>query len=83
MTINEGLRLVAGVFVTVSVALGFWVSPWFLAFTAFVGLNLVQSAFSHWCPMMWLLGRLGMRKGELAESARRPAGKGLYGTSAR
>jgi hypothetical protein len=59
MTINQGLRAVAGAFIVVSVALGVWVSPWFLAFTAFVGLNLFQSAFSHWCPMMWILEKAG------------------------
>ena len=60
MTINEGLRGVAGLFVLVSVALGVWVSPWFFAFTAFVGANLLQSSFSRWCPMMWLLKRAGL-----------------------
>jgi hypothetical protein len=43
-----------------SVALGYWVSPnWFL-FTAFVGLNLFQSAFTNWCPMMTFLRKLGV-----------------------
>ena len=59
-TVERGLRLVGGSFVAISVALGVWVSPWWLAFTAFVGLNLVQSAFTNWCPMMSLLERLGM-----------------------
>jgi hypothetical protein len=63
MMVNEGLRLVAGVFVIVSVALGVWVNPWFFAFTAFVGANLAQSAFSGWCPMMWILQKAGCRKG--------------------
>lgn len=63
MTINEGLRMVAGVFIVASVALGYFVHPaWFL-FTIFVGVNLFQSAFSHWCPMMTFLGKLGLRKG--------------------
>lgn len=62
MTINEGLRLVAGIFVILSVALGHWVSPYFYWFTVFVGANLAQSAFSGWCPMMWLLEKLGLRK---------------------
>ncbi len=61
MTINEGLRLVAGTFVLASVALGIWVDPWWFAFTAFVGLNLVQSAFTRWCPMMWILRKVGLR----------------------
>jgi hypothetical protein len=59
LTVDEGLRAVAGTFVVLSVALGTWVSPWFFAFTAFVGLNLFQSAFTRWCPMMALLRRLG------------------------
>jgi hypothetical protein len=65
MTVNEGLRMMAGLFVLLSVALGYWVHPaWFL-FTAFVGLNLLQSAFSRWCPAMWILQKLGL-KGEKA-----------------
>lgn len=61
MTMNEALRLIAGFFVLLSVGLGYFVHPaWFL-FTAFVGLNLLQSALTHWCPMMWLLQRLGLR----------------------
>jgi hypothetical protein len=62
MTVDEGLRLMAGFFVLLSVALGYWVHPaWFL-FTAFVGLNLLQSAFSRWCPAMWMLAKLGFKK---------------------
>ena len=60
-TVERGLRLVAGVFVMLSVALGVLVNPWFLAFTAFVGLNLFQSAFTNWCPMMMFLRKLGVR----------------------
>jgi hypothetical protein len=60
-TVERGLRLVAGLFVILSVALGIYVSPWFLAFTAFVGLNLFQSAFTNWCPMMVFLKRLSLR----------------------
>ena len=63
MTVNEALRGVAGLFVLASVALGIWVNPWFFAFTAFVGLNLLQSAFSKWCPMMWILQKAGCRQG--------------------
>lgn len=57
MTIEEGLRMMAGLFILVSVALGVWVSPWWFAFTAFVGANLLQSAFSRSCPMMLILRR--------------------------
>ena len=60
-TVERGLRLVAGLFVILSVALGYFVNPWFLAFTVFVGLNLFQSAFTNWCPMMTLLRRAGVR----------------------
>jgi hypothetical protein len=61
MGVQEGIRLVAGVFILASVALGVWVNPWWFAFTAFVGANLVQSAFSKWCPMMSLLRHAGMK----------------------
>jgi hypothetical protein len=52
------LRLMAGFFVVVSLALGYWVSPYWFLFTAFVGLNLFQSAFTNWCPAMSLLRKL-------------------------
>ena len=63
MTINEALRAIAGLFVLISVALGVWVNPWWFAFTAFVGANLFQSAFSRWCPMMAILRKAGLRAG--------------------
>lgn len=59
MTVEEGVRMVAGTFVLGSLALGIWVNPWWFAFTAFVGANLLQSAFTRWCPMMALLKRAG------------------------
>lgn len=58
MSIEQQLRLIAGVFVSLSVALGMLVHPAFLWFTLFVGLNLLQSGFTNWCPMMALLRRL-------------------------
>lgn len=61
MTKNEALRLIAGTFVLLSLALGYWVHPAWYLFTAFVGLNLFQSAFTKWCPMMWLLDKLGLK----------------------
>ena len=61
MTVDEGLRLAAGFFVLLSIALGYWVHPGWFLFTAFVGLNLFQSAFSRWCPMMWILKKVGLR----------------------
>lgn len=59
MTVEEGLRMAAGSFILISVALGVWVNPWWFALTAFVGANLLQSAFSRSCPMMWILKRAG------------------------
>jgi hypothetical protein len=53
--------MVAGTFILASVALGVWVNPWWFAFTAFVGLNLLQSAFTGWCPMMLILKKAGFR----------------------
>ena len=60
MTIERYLRLIAGFSVLLSVALGYWVSPLWFLFTAFVGLNLFQSAFTNWCPMMSILRKLGI-----------------------
>lgn len=63
MTINESLRAIAGLFVLLSVALGYFLQqPWFFAFTAFVGLNLLQSAFTRWCPMISILRALGVKE---------------------
>ena len=62
MNLNEMLRAIAGFFVIASVALGHYVSPYFYLFTAFVGLNLLQSAFTRWCPMISLLRALGARE---------------------
>ena len=60
MNVERYLRLLAGAFVLISVILAVTVSRWFLAFTAFVGLNLIQSAFTNWCPMMSLLRKAGV-----------------------
>lgn len=62
MTVDKMLHLIAGSFVVASVALGYYVSPYFLLFTAFVGLNLFQSAFSGWCPMMTFLRWMGFKE---------------------
>jgi len=61
MGVQEALRLLAGSFVLLSLALGYFVHPGWYLFTAFVGLNLVQSAFTRSCPAMWVLRRLGVR----------------------
>ena len=60
-TIDDALRAIAGAFVLASLALGYWVHPGWYLFTAFVGLNLFQSGFTRWCPMMAILRRLGLR----------------------
>jgi len=60
MTIERTLRLIAGAFVLASLALGTWVHPYWYWFTAFVGLNLLQSGFTNWCPMMTILRKLGV-----------------------
>lgn len=70
MTVERYLRLIAGLFILLSTALGWYVHPAFFLFTAFVGLNLFQSAFTNWCPMMALLRRLGVRAAEPAIDAR-------------
>ena len=62
MNVNEALRAVAGFFVLASLALGWWVHPGFYLFTAFVGLNLFQSAFTRWCPMMSFLRMAGVKE---------------------
>jgi hypothetical protein len=60
MTVEPMIRLIAGVFVAASVLLGMFVHPYFLWFTLFVGLNLTQSAFTGWCPMMSILRSAGV-----------------------
>jgi hypothetical protein len=61
MTVDRYLRLIAGLLVVASLILGAYVHPNFYWLTAFVGLNLFQSAFTTWCPMMSLLKAAGVR----------------------
>lgn len=63
MTVNEALRALSGLIIIVTLALGVWVSPYWFLFTGFVGLNLLQSAFSRWCPAMTIFRKLGLREG--------------------
>ena len=60
MTIHRILRMVAGFFILLSLVLAHYVSPKWLWFTAFVGLNLLQSAFTNWCPMISMLKKAGV-----------------------
>ena len=62
MNVERWLRLIAGTFVLVSLALGWFYSPWFYLFTAFVAVNLIQSAFTNWCPMITILRKGGVRE---------------------
>jgi hypothetical protein len=61
MTVERALRGIAGTFILVTVLLAHYHSPYWLFFTAFVGLNLLQSAFTNWCPMMTILKKLGVK----------------------
>jgi hypothetical protein len=60
--------LIAGFFVLASLALGHWVNGYWYLFTAFVGLNLLQSGFTNWCPMMTFLRKLGVGQEKLNQS---------------
>jgi len=62
MNVNAWLRLLAGILILLSLALGHFVSPWFFLFTAFVGLNLAQSGLTGWCPMMTFLRKAGIKE---------------------
>ena len=61
MTVERYLRLMAGIFVLASLALGALVHPNWYWFTAFVGVNLLQSGFTNWCPAMTILRKLGVK----------------------
>jgi hypothetical protein len=71
MTVERYIRVIAGLFIIVSLLLGapaspVFVSEWFLAFTAFVGVNLFQFGFSNACPMAWILKKLGVPENRAA-----------------
>ncbi|MFV0422691.1 DUF2892 domain-containing protein [Oleidesulfovibrio sp.] len=61
MTVNRALRAAAGTFILLSLLLAWLHSPNWLFFTAFVGFNLLQSAFTDWCPLMTLLRKAGIK----------------------
>ncbi|ARU56990.1 rhodanese-like sulfurtransferase [Oleiphilus messinensis] len=62
MTINEALRFLAGTLVLFSILMGHFVHPYWFFLTGFVALNLIQSAFTKWCPAMWFFNVLGLKK---------------------
>jgi len=61
MTVERGLRLLAGIVILLSLALAHWASAWWLLLTAFVGLNLFQSALTNWCPAMMIFRAMGLK----------------------
>src|SRR5579859_5914197 len=61
MTVEGGVRLMAGVMVLLSVALAHFISLYWLWLTVFVGLNLLQSAFTNWCPAITMLRAIGLK----------------------
>ena len=63
MTIEKLLRGIAGAFILISVLLAHFYSPYWLWFTGFVGINLLQSGFTNWCPMITILRKLGVPEG--------------------
>ena len=69
MSLHHKIRLIAGTFVLASLTLGWLVHPGWLLFTAFVGLNLIQSAFTRWCPMETILLRTGIHEPTPGEEA--------------
>ncbi len=70
MTIERTLRLMAGTFVLLSLALGYWVNHYWFLFTAFVGLNLFQSGITNWCPAMSILRMMGMPEASCAAATK-------------
>jgi hypothetical protein len=62
MSLERWIRLIAGSFILISLALAHWVHPYWLWFTAFVGANLFQSALTRWCLMEDILVKLGIAK---------------------
>ena len=69
MTVERGLRLMAGVMVLLSIALAHYFSHYWLWLTVFVGLNLLQSAFTNWCPGMMILRALGLKDAGCSRTA--------------
>lgn len=63
MYLERWLRLIAGTFIIISLALYYFHSHYWLLFTAFMGLNLFQSGFTNWCPMMSVLRAFGVKEG--------------------
>lgn len=61
MTVDKAVRAFAGVMVLVSVALTYWLSPWFVLLTLFVGANMIQSSFTGFCPAEMFFRKIGLK----------------------
>ncbi len=61
MTTEKCVRIIAGIFILASVVLAIWVSPWWLIWTALIGVNLIQSAFTGWCLAEKILKKFGVQ----------------------
>lgn len=61
MTVDKAVRAFAGVMVLVSVALTYWLNPWFVLLTLFVGANLIQSSFTGFCPAEMFFRKIGLK----------------------
>jgi hypothetical protein len=72
MTMERYIRMIAGTFILISLALAHWVSPYWLWFTAFVGANLLQSSLTRWCLMEDILAKLGIAKKTCSVDAPQP-----------
>jgi hypothetical protein len=68
MSLEHTIRAVAGIFILGSLALGWFVSPYWFLFTAFVGLNLLQSSITKWCLMEDLLKKTIFSRSQTAQS---------------
>lgn len=68
MSMERKIRLIAGTFILISLGLGWWVSPYWFLFTAFVGVNLIQSSLTRWCLMEDILCWTGVHKEQATES---------------
>jgi hypothetical protein len=63
MKMEQWIRAIAGAFILASLGLGYFINPYWYLFTVFVGLNLLQSAFTGWCLMEDILAKLGIKRG--------------------
>lgn len=69
MKLESAVRIMAGVMVLLSLALAHWVNQWWLLLTVFVGVNLIQSALTGFCPGEFMLKKLGVGQGECCSAS--------------